>query len=100
MQVPIMTFTTQNIAESNTSTIVQQTYKSIDKVDNTLTKLSPILIEIKNYTLSKIVTVIYETEGSNSRIVGVSTPSGEVKIVDYSKIAKVVVPSVTVESQN
>jgi hypothetical protein len=70
-------------------------------VDFSLANLVPIFIEIKNYTNTATITLVYETPTSNSRILSFyNAVTKEAKVVDYTKVAKVIEPSKTVESVN
>lgn len=70
-------------------------------MDFSLANLVPIFIEIKNYTNTATITLVYETPTSNSRILSFyNAVTKEAKVVDYTKVAKVIEPSKTVESVN
>jgi hypothetical protein len=95
-ELPIHKETTVYTAEKITSVIatevsVSKTITSITKVDSTLSTLTPTFIEIENYANSSVVTVVYDTPSSNSRILTiVNKITGEAKVVDYSKVSKVI----------
>mgnify|MGYP000932996593 FL=1 len=77
------------------------TLKVIEKVDFSLSSSSIIFIEIRDYTTAATITILYETATSNSRILAFYNPkTQESKVVDYTKVAKVIESSKTIEQVN
>lgn len=78
-----------SIVQSNEAVIA--TLKVIEKVDFSLSSSSIIFIEIRDYTTAATITILYETASSNSRILAFYNPKTlESKVVDYTKVAKVI----------
>ena len=104
--LPIKKETTLFVAEKintviTTEVSVKKTLTSITKVDSTLSTLTPIAIETENYANSTIVTVVYDTPQSNSRILTIyNKVTGEAKVIDYSKIQKKIEESRVIETIN
>lgn len=101
--LPIRTINTQQAITNiiSQSTPVTNTLNVVQKMDFSLVGLKPIFIEIRNYTNAATITLVFETPTSNSRILSFfNTMTGEAKVVDYTKVAKVVEPSLTVETVN
>ena len=104
--LPIKKETTLFVAEKintviTTEVSVKKTLTSITKVDSTLSTLNPIAIETENYANSTIVTVVYDTPQSNSRILTIyNKVTGEAKVIDYSKIQKKIEESRVIETIN
>jgi hypothetical protein len=49
------------------------------------------LVEVENYDNSAVVTIVFDTPSSNARILTIfNKTSGEAKVIDYSKINKVI----------
>lgn len=48
--------------------IIIQTITSINKVDPTLKDLTPTFVEVKEYKGYKVITIVYDTPKSNSRL--------------------------------
>ena len=60
-------------------------------MDYSLANLTPIFMEIKNYANAATITLVYETATSNSRILSFyNAVTKEAKVVDYTKVAKVI----------
>ncbi len=77
------------------------TIKAVEKVDFSLANLIPIFIEIKNYTSSATITLVFETPTSNSRVLAFyNYLTAEAKVVDYTKVAKNIEASKTIETTN
>jgi hypothetical protein len=70
-------------------------------VDFSLAELKPTFIEIRNYTNAATITLVFETPTSNSRILSFyNAITQEAKVIDYTKVAKLIEPSSTVETVN
>lgn len=105
-QLPIKKETTVFTAEQITEVItsnpaVIKTITSITKVDSTLATLAPSFVQTEDFEGSTIVTTVYETNISNSRILTIfNKKTGEAKVVDYSKIQKNIQESTITETIN
>ena len=77
------------------------TIKAVEKVDFSLANLVPIFIETKKYTSSATITLVFETPTSNSRVLAFyNYITSEAKVVDYTKVAKIIEASITTETTN
>lgn len=81
--------------------IVADTILAISKVDPTLKDLTPTYVEVKEYRFYKVITIVYDTPKSNSRLLTLyNQQTGEVSVVDYTKVDKNILGSKAVETIN
>ena len=79
--------TLREVVRSNT--VVKSSIESINRIDSTLESLAPTYIHLQIYAKSTVVTIIYDTPRSNSRILVIfNEKTQESKVVDYTKIKK------------
>ena len=100
-QKPIDTTYSKNEIESivKTNKIVEETVVSINAVDSTLSTQTPTYVEVENFTDSSIVTVVYDTPNSNSRILTIYNTNTKIaRVIDYTKVGKDIVAHKIVET--
>ena len=83
--------TLREVVRSNS--VVKSSIESINRIDSTLESLAPTYIHLQIYAKSTVVTIIYDTPRSNSRILVIfNEKTQESKVVDYTKIKKNIEP--------
>lgn len=81
--------------------IVADTILAISKVDPTLKDLTPTYVEVKEYRFYRVITIVYDTPKSNSRLLTIyNQQTGEANVVDYTKVDKNILGSKAVETIN
>jgi hypothetical protein len=92
VDIPTIVYSPSNIpivVKSNPILVI--IVEMIVKMDFSLADIVPVYVEVKSYASWSTATIVYETPSSNSRILAVyNLKTKEAKIVDYTKIPKVI----------
>lgn len=84
-----------------TNTAFTNVIDVIQKTDFALANISPIFVEVNNYTTGSTLTFVYDTATTNSRaMVFYNAVTSEAKVIDYTKVSKIIEASRTVEKIN
>lgn len=98
LPTPTLTLTSPESirAESSSNLAITTTLAVIQKVDFSLANVAPSFVEIKNYSAAAMITLVFDTPTSNSRILSFyDSSSKEAKVIDYTKVPKLIEPSRT-----
>ena len=99
----IRTYTTVTTIKKvfTTNTFVMSTISTVSSIDSTLESMTPTYVHYEEYAGSVIITSVYDTPKSNSRVLIVyNKKTKESKVIDYTKIAKNIEGSTVIESVN